>query len=661
MERVSRLIVTGSIALAGVTHAWLVNWQPGVRLAAGVAFVAMFVLARVNLRIALAAVLGLTFVAPALLATIFGTPEYHQIIVWLAGLAGVLLAQRDSQRWHVPANWTTPLALWALVVAVTWPIVAMREVDFSVVALQSVHSTNPLLQASPRLAAAFVVILALTQLLGIVWLDALWANYRNRPTDFARFVAVPLIASAVVGALAGIYQRFVDLSWMNLHIWSNMQRAGGLMQDANAFGTGAAFLAPAALALVWFTGSGRFLGVLAMIILTAGMWAAGSRTALLVFGSGMVALIIALLRERGLWHRNTGHIVAAVAVVAMIGAAAVVPRNFESSNPLERAFARIPPLEASEIKRFATELWVRFGYGRAADLMVLEHPISGVGVGAFHVVAPEYIYRDIGRVLPSDNAQNWWRHQLAELGVLGAMPAVWFSIIVALLCRADSNSATTRTATTLRGSLVGLGLASLVGVPTQGPAMTLTFGTMLFWLAIARPLRTADGSPPTRVLRPWMAIIPLVVATSLAISARGDLRVPHRAARAAVPYSYGLMAPQEVSQYGEIRWMGRRAVWVLPASARWLRLSIWAPYPDIRSNAVDLEVRVNGSETISTKLSTSGPTALFVEVTGAAGVLEMRASRELLPGRALQLAASWHREVPPSVEEDKIFRHGAAH
>ena len=62
-------------------------------------------------------------------------------------------------------------------------------------------------------------------------------------------------------------------------------------------------------------------------------------------------------------------------------------------------------------------LWERFGYGPAAIEMIKEHPIDGVGVGMFHALVVRF--RQAARLLPcrADNAQNWFRHVFAELGL----------------------------------------------------------------------------------------------------------------------------------------------------------------------------------------------------------------------------------------------------
>ena len=88
----------------------------------------------------------------------------------------------------------------------TWPIVAARELDFSLVAAHTYDTTSGAYDAPPRLAAAWISIVALSQLIGILWFDLLWARFASAVADAERLVIRPLIISACVGALASLYQ-----------------------------------------------------------------------------------------------------------------------------------------------------------------------------------------------------------------------------------------------------------------------------------------------------------------------------------------------------------------------------------------------------------------------------------------------------------------------
>jgi hypothetical protein len=659
VERASRLIVVASTALAIVAHAWLTAGQPGLGVASIAAFLAGFALAYFSQTMALAVVAGAAYVAPALLWLAFGRVDYHLLMVWLAAFVGVVLARFDWAAWHLPSRWRFPLVAWALVIAVSWPIVAGREIDFSMVAARTITTTNAAFLAPPGVAAAFVVIIALAQLLGILWIDLLWARFTAAGlATFQRVIIVPVIAGVAMSCLVAIYQAAVDTTWMNQPVWSNVERAGGLTNDANSVGIGAALWAPLVVVLAW-QANRMWVGLFTFVALAAGMWASGSRTALLAFGAGSLGLAMTTLKQRGLWQPRLGRVMTLVGAALFVLAMAIVPRDFESTNPLQRAFARVPRLEAGELSRFAGELWNRFGYGPAAAEILREHPITGVGIGAFHIVATDYIFLDTGRNVGGDNAQNWWRHQIAELGLLGAVPSLWFSLVVLGLLRGRDDPPPD--VTVLRGVIIGVGLASLLGVPTQHPATWVSFLAVVFWLAVR--LSTPGGREGKRPPALWIlaAALALSVAIGIAMSAAGNLRVVQRALRTGLPYAYGLSASDGLSAYGETRRLARDAVWIEPVRHRWLQLTLWPLHSDVGANPVAAQVGLDNRTVVHHTFVDAAPVSYVLEVPAAQFVvLESHASRGALGDWVLQSALSWHREIPAGIPDDRVIRRADA-
>jgi len=128
-------------------------------------------------------------------------------------------------------------------------------------------------------------------------------------------------------------------------------------------------------------------------------------------------------------------------------------------------------------------LWRRDGYGLAAMQAVREHPLLGVGVGRFTGLSTAYHQRITGRAIPPDNAQNLWRHTLAEQGILGLAPILWLTLLTARSLVAPSPSAA---ALLMRVMLAGLGVALIVGYPVQDAAIAVTLATLVAEVARGR-------------------------------------------------------------------------------------------------------------------------------------------------------------------------------
>ena len=220
-------------------------------------------------------------------------------------------------------------------------------------------------------------------------------------------------------------------------------------------------------------------------------------------------------------------------LAVLLAALALTVTLSRATNPLERTeeFAGRSPWQVAET------LLARGRYGEIAARMIWEYPLTGVGVGTYHWLAPDYLRTTFNQELPFDNAQNWYRHQLAELGLVGSIPWIlWVIFFTGFLLRTHSEGEQRFPAAVAKGTLVAFGIASLLGVPAQSPVVTLTFWTLAFWyIQLAggpRPHAVTTGPAVSKRLA-WSAVIVMVAvhATGTLQVARGDLRVPYRSTR----------------------------------------------------------------------------------------------------------------------------------
>ena len=593
-ERLSKQITVGALAVAIPLHLYI-DPVAGftVRAAAAVAFAASSFSTKRWPRTP-AIVATAAAIAPIFLAALTGTAALNVFYtVILAALFGALLPTLPLNGWRLPSSWRVPIVAWALTLSFGWPVMIVREAGLRLGTLRDSGTLDSWALLTTPQVESWILYVAITQLAAVVWLDWLFgpgSEIRDPGSESTALsrpdVRIPnpvhgLWIGATLASIAAIVQGTIAMSFLNAEPWIGLRRAAGTMLDANAYGAVAAVAGPLAFVSIprLLHRHVRPLQASALAINWAGAWMSGSRTALLCGVFGTLLLAYELVRSSArdeIASRNTWSLLAGVAVVVLvlaIGAGAI--------GPLERMRAAGTPVQ---------ELWTRGGYGSVATRMIRDYPITGVGVGSFNWMAPDY-WREIANdKLPFDNAQNWWRHQVAELGLIASLPIVSWSVWMAWLVVTRRASGAHRLETqTLRGLLFGIGAASLVGMPTQNPIVLL-----MFFSCAARfeMLTRGEQVSESRVrMIAWAAafLIAIGYAGAQLVLARGPLKPLERAARTNRDYITGTY-PSESLPQGQFRWTRRRATFALAAQSTHLMIRYHVEHPDVGTHAVRLRI-----------------------------------------------------------------------
>jgi hypothetical protein len=648
LERSSRIavIVSAAAALALETRFAAKTWEP-FAWSTPLAFAGAFVLARWSPRAVYAAVLGVAYVVPVMFQAALGRFYLTDQVIWLAALLGMVSAQADWRRWSVPDSWKLPLAYWALVLAVAWPVLIAREADFHWATMAGVvHIPNNGVSTPPPAIAVMILNVTLTYLVGILLFDLFFRAFdRGAGVSFRRVVVLPLVVSFLFCAAVSLYQMFVNIAWLSAHQWPVIGRAAGGLLDGDASGALAGFWIAPAWAFGSLTAGGLgAAGVLAAIA-WAVVWGSGSRMAL-------TAAVIATLGVAAAGARiRRARAVLVVFVVVCAAAALLVFRLGLGSidDPLHRALGSLPTLTRESLVEFAKiELFDRHApYGTASMAMVKQLPVTGVGAGNFYSLFPDYAFGLVGERFHIDNAQSWYRHQVAELGIVGSVGWIWWLGAFGWMLVTTRGDAQTRfQAGALKSALVAIAVVSLVSMPTQVIPVSLTVWVFAFWyVSVAR---AAPASPRWRQWVdgpiPWTAVWLLVIvfAADTYRVARAELRPPYRALSFDWDYHRGWHRLETADHGGPFRWMAEdEAVAVFPAAGRYLKLTFWINHPDAARHPVD--VSVSGSEGAlgSVALHDSTPVTWYVRVppheVAPAGhlrmMIETRVSRMWIPAR----------------------------
>jgi hypothetical protein len=623
VDRATKLVVFGwcCAALATVVYFSRAPW-PSLPLLSLGAFALMTLATAIDRR-ALALLLVFTYIYPIVIRDVTGLNYSPFGAVWTAGLLGALAPDVLRSGWHVPPRFRAPLVCWALTVIAGTALVAVREFDFTSALVFSTSVANSSAGGWPSFVVTWALHSSLVLLSGMLWFDWLCGMPRD---DFHPSVAAPLAASGAVMVAVALYQLFVDVTVLNPTVYGAIGRASGTVMDANLCGT---------IAGLWIGGavllggpstsrSRNALVVLSVAACWLAVWASGSRTgfAAAVIASAFVAA--GVVRQTNLRARAIALIAAAAVagVVALSSAANVV-------GPVQRIREMMPALDAASFRAVASELWNRNGYGAIGTAMIRDFPVFGVGVGGFHAMQADFArYHGLPRV-PPDNAQNWYRHQLAELGVAGSIGWIWWVLLFGLFV--FSRSRDEARARVARGMVVAFAAVSLVGMPGQEVPASITFWLAAFWFVFVSSTRhPAPGTPApgTWPAREFLAVLlPVAVfALGTAWMAVTALRVPARAQHFGWPYSYGFYKPETGTFGPGPGWTGRRAVWVFEPPREWFALTVSADYRSLRGSGFggaaghgltrpsDVQIWCNGRPLLETRLTTTAPVTKYVQV-----------------------------------------------
>ena len=615
VERASKLLVLISAIAAATLHAILASreWHE-LPVVLGVGALLTAVAARRSTGAVQGSLVAFGFVAAGACSLAVGRFEWYYLVVWLVCVLVGMMARSDL-RWRIPPPWRFALIGWALVLAVSWPLAVLRELDFSLALLDDYGWLNPGVQMPPPIVALWIVHVVVVQLVGILWFDWLCGAYTSgRRRRFERQILLPMGGAALVACLVGLYQGLVDVHWVSGGPWPGLGRATGTLGDANVFGMVAALWAPlfvaggVAVGPRLGTRTAMWLGAIGLLIASGGVWMSGSRTAFLALAVGVTLIVAPACRRLASPDtRPLPFVLGAVALLIFMAFAALV--FVPSTGPGERIREMVPPPSVEGTQGLARTLWNRGWYGPAAHLMIRDHPLVGVGIGTFHPLVGQY-GRSPSWNIPFDNAQNWYRHQLAELGLVGSIPWIlWVIFFTGFLLRTHSEGEQRFPAAVAKGTLVAFGIASLLGVPAQSPVVTLTFWTLAFWyIQLAggpRPHAVTTGPAVSKRLA-WSAVIVMVAvhATGTLQAARGDLRVPYRSTRWEWSYAYGIENAGDVGIADDHRRTGKRAVFNLAyprgrgRGRLRLKLSAWLEYPDAPSRPVKAKIWSYGRELV---------------------------------------------------------------
>lgn len=648
LERVSKAVVVLSACAAVLAGAWLGarEWEPLWPMTL-VALTGAFAAARRWGARAWTPMLIVAYLIPVIFLGLHDSMKPAYWMPWVAALLGGVMGTIEYRQWRFPGRWKWPLAYWALAVALVWPVVVAREADFSWDLMSRYNLGNSGLGGPPPVIAVWVVSVALTHLLGVLWLDAFvtafpCADRENSARRFARVVVWPLGVSVGIGSMLAIYQGTVDVAWLSDHQWPDFNRAAGGLLDGDAFGALAGvwvgiFLAAAVVSRSMLARAAAVAGACAAC---AGLWMTGSRMALL---AGLICLVAgglnAIVARKWSFRQMAIGSIGVAALVVVLGS---FVEQSSTTSPVTRLMESVPPMTSDGLRKFAVnELWNRWGPFGSAFVQIVRHfPLSGIGVGNFNHMFPDYAFILTGDRGHMDNAQSWYRHQLAELGFIGSLGwLLWLPRFSLLTVRTRGTGVERFPAAMIKSALLAVGLMSLVSMPTQSLPVALTVWVLVYWYVLlaapaAERLAAPGGGASATVWPVWILAVAFAVLT--AVVGWRELRPPYRAIGADWTYQVGFFDLETREVGPGFRWTERRATMVFPATGAWLKLTVSGGPADIAERPIRLDVRRRGKSIVSVTRTSAAPDTWYVRAPAGEKrmMLEFAVSRTWRPADA---------------------------
>jgi len=324
----------------------------------------------------------------------------------------------------------------------------------------------------------------------------------------------------------------------------------------------------------------RALAPMAALFIAAGLWASGSRTAII---AGLLALALPFAwRSRG-WRVQTlgrSHVaIAALLVVAAVATAYLLPHR--------------------ETQRSANDAArVRYELARSGLRMLATAPVFGVGIGNYFNLSGQFASTELLALFPParrENAHNNYIQILAELGLAGFAACVWLAAVsarpVVRLLSEDVGQDEMRLRWGMAIGILAFAITCLGGHPLliDEPAFSLA---LLCGAAagLGTPGAAVTAAGPTSFHRTQAARI----AGAIAIALVAAVPIRWYSARAAMDLNeiaFGLTGWYAGRDGVAYRLAGTSSVIYVPATYRAITIPLRATHPH---GEVNLDIRVDG-------------------------------------------------------------------
>jgi len=320
-----------------------------------------------------------------------------------------------------------PMILFSILVSVSGIITFLRYAHFYPFLADDIYELSTNVRGVTSGGAMMsTLFFALNYLTGFAFFFILSSTIKNK--DFIRKILIVLLLSTSVALCFGFYQHFRDITFGNTPMRINESIINATFKDPLSFGAFLSLLTPVLLAgIIAFKG---ILRLMSIILFIGGLFLlpqTGSKSGVVGVVFSLVFFLVFSLSQQVQWKKwaliPRRRIIASVTVIILVMAVVfLVVSLSKESEAFKRLTGGSTPYGG--LKETIKIRWLN--QWRMAGQMIMDYPLTGVGIGAYIIELPNYATQHQGRYQEwVDSAENYFLQAGSELGLISLLLCFW--------------------------------------------------------------------------------------------------------------------------------------------------------------------------------------------------------------------------------------------